>query len=124
MDLYTEIILDHYKDPQNSGTLTNPTVQVVEHNPTCGDKIHLDLKITDNKVTQIAHESEGCAISIASMSLVSDEIIGKSLEEILKLDKDYIFELLHVEISAGRIKCALLGLAAIKHAILQHQQNG
>lgn len=118
MTLYTELILDHYKNPQNYGALKNPTVSVEEKNPLCGDNIRVDFQIgKDGRVKKMGWQGAGCAISLAAMSMLSEKLIGMRLDDIEKIKSDEIFTMLGGEISAGRVKCALLGLSAVKRAI-------
>ncbi len=117
MDLYQEEILEHYHNPQNSGRLNNPTHERCANNPTCGDKICTTIIVENNIIKDIKFEGEGCAISQASTSMVTDEIKGKSVEEVLQISRDDIIELLGIEIGIGRIKCALLGIETIQKAL-------
>lgn len=117
MDIYTETILDHYQHPHHAGELSNPTVKVTEDNPLCGDKISLYLKIKNKIVENVGFVGAGCVISQASMSLLADEILGGKISVLKKIKPAKIYELLHVPISAGRVKCALLGLATLQKAL-------
>lgn len=118
MTLYTELILDHYKNPQNYGTLKNPTVSVEEKNPLCGDSIRLNFQIgKDGRIKKVAWQGAGCAISLAAMSMLSEKLIGMNRDNMKNIASDEIFTMLGGEISAGRVKCALLGLSAIKKAM-------
>lgn len=142
MDLYSEIILDYFKNPRNKGPLNDATISAIEHNTTCGDKITAHLKISstssidsptptsntpDSPTTPIIEkatfEGEGCAISQSSVSMLTEILAGKSLDEIKNMDNEKIYEMLGVPISPGRVKCALLGLVAFKKAIILHQTN-
>ena len=114
MDLYAEIILDHYRNPHHYGSLAQPTVAFDDSNPLCGDKIHLELLIEEGTITDAAFSGEGCAISKAASSMLMDEIIGKPVEEVLALNKENIFEMVGVPLSSSRVKCALLAFAAVK----------
>ena len=121
MDLYSEIILDHYKNPHNYGSLKNPTLSAEDVNPLCGDKIRIDLKLdSKNKVENVGFSGEGCAISQASTSMLTDELLGKSLKEINKLTNEDIYKMIHVPLTPARIKCAILSLVVVKKAILMH----
>ena len=121
-DLYTEIILDHYKNPHNHGRLKDASLSIEEDNPTCGDKIQLDIKINKKGIVEkIAFTGQGCAISQASMSMLSDKLKGKSIKEIKETSNEDIFKMLKVEISPGRAKCALLGLIAAKKAAITYE---
>ncbi len=113
-DLYREIILDHYQHPHNQGELDNPDITFEDSNPLCGDKIRVDLKVKDNIVQDVKFSGKGCAISQASASMLTDELIGKSLDEIKKIDKDFVFNMLGIPLSPTRVKCALLSLKVVK----------
>jgi len=117
MDLYAEEILDHYKHPRHFGHLDHPTLTYHDRNPLCGDEIELELKIEDGRVADVAFSGHGCAISRAAASMMSEEIIGKSLEDLKGWNKDNILDLLGIEVGPVRIKCALLPLKALKGAV-------
>lgn len=117
MDLYADEILDHYKHPRHFGHLEEPTMVYHDRNPLCGDEITLELKIEDGKVVDMAFTGHGCAISRAAASMMSEEIIGKTLEELRLYDKDSVLDLLGIEVGPVRIKCALLPLKAMKAAV-------
>ncbi len=119
MNLYTEIILDHYKNPHNKGRLTKPHATAIEHNRTCGDKIRIDLKFNkSNCVSEIAFEGVGCAISQAAASMLTDKLLALSKTQIAKFPPQKMLKLLAIPIGPGRLKCALLALYATKKAIL------
>ena len=113
-DLYREVILDHYQHPHNHGTLPNPTVTYEDSNPLCGDKIRMDLLVQNGVVIDVRFSGRGCAISQASASMLTDEIKGKSLEEVKKIDKEKILEMIGIPLGPSRIKCALLSLKVLK----------
>ncbi len=124
MDLYAENILDHYKQPHHAGHLKKPSVQVKEHNPLCGDVIALDLSVdTSGKIRDVGFVGNGCAISQAAMSLLSDEVLGRSAAAAAKITAEKVVELLGVQISPARMKCALLGFTALQKAIRMHKEN-
>ncbi len=112
--LYREAILDHYKHPRYKGHLDAPDIHFHDHNPFCGDEITIELKVEDGKVVDAAFDGRGCAISQASASMLLEEVVGMSMEEVRALDKQYILDLLGIEIGPVRLKCALLALKVLK----------
>ncbi len=114
MDLYAENILDHYRHPRSKGRLPSPTVTREEVNLSCGDQLTLDLVITNDHIESIGWEGSGCAISQVAMSLLSEELVGKSVAEAEALTKEDIYKMLGVPIGPRRVKCALLCLSALQ----------
>ena len=140
-DLYQELILDHYRRKRGEGSLERPSVAVDQTNPLCGDEVHLELGIDDGRVIALAHTGQGCSISQASVSMMSEALTGRSLEEALDLvehfrlmmhgdepgDEERLGDAIALEGVAKypvRIKCALLGWMAAKDAIQTYQGNG
>jgi nitrogen fixation NifU-like protein len=118
-DLYRDYILEHYRRPHNFGVLESPNASFEGANPLCGDRITLMLGIHDGVVDEVAFTGRGCAISQASASLLTDEIRGKPVDELAKLTADDVLDLLGIEISPARLKCALLSLDTLEHALAE-----
>ena len=114
VDIYKENIIENYKNPKNFGTINDSTYTLKGNNPLCGDVIQIQLKILKNIIFEIKFKGEGCAISIASASLLTEYLKGKNLNVIKKLYKNFMDRLLGVEISVGRIECLLLSLKTVK----------
>ncbi len=114
-DFYRELILDHYKHPRNFGVLDPHDISYEDENPLCGDRIRIDLLLdADQRVQDVRFSGQGCAISQASASLLTEEIKGKTLEELRQFDKAALLELLGIQLSPVRLKCALLALKVLK----------
>lgn len=116
-ELYREQILEHYKRPHNFGAIENPDLEFEDTNPFCGDEQHVTIKLDeDDRVAEVKFEGQGCAISTAATSLLTDELVGMTRDELIQLPKEYVLDLLGIDISATRMKCALLGLKVVKGA--------
>lgn len=110
-----ELLLDHYKDPRNFGHLESPDVVREEGNPSCGDQIRIEIELGDpDTIRDVRFSGKGCAISQAAASMLTEHIKGKSLEEVKKLGKREMLDLLGVEVNPMRLKCALLSLKVVK----------
>ena len=115
--IYRENIIYHYKNPQYTESIKAPTHKSKLANYSCGDEIELELEIKNGVVKNVAHKTTGCAISVAGASILSEFIVGKKVEEISKMDKNKITELMGIELSPSRLKCALLSLEAFRKAL-------
>lgn len=114
--MYRDEILDLYKNPRNEGTLETD-IELEGENPSCGDKTHIYIEVEDGKIRDIKHETDGCAISTAAISIVSDELKGRDVEEVKALDKDWMIDRMGIEVSPMRVKCAVLGLKTVQKAL-------
>ena len=120
-DIYREIILDHYRNPRNKGKLSNADVSIHDNNPLCGDEIDIHLRVEEDKIKDIKFEGRGCAISQASASMLTEMIMGKSLNTIKDLTKEDILENIGlINLGPARIKCALLSLKVLKLGMIKY----
>jgi nitrogen fixation protein NifU and related proteins len=114
-DFYRELILDHYKHPRNKGTLDPHDFSYEDSNPLCGDQIRIDVRLDEQQnVAEVAFTGRGCAISQASASLLTEAILGKPLAEVKALTREDVLELLGIELTPARLKCAMLSLKVLK----------
>lgn len=116
-DLYRDEILEHYRNPHNFGTLPSPDAVHEGHNPLCGDRITLMLAIDDGAIEDMAFNGRGCAISQASASLLTDRLRGLSLDAAEALTNQDVLDLLGIDISPARLRCALLSIDTLKRAL-------
>jgi len=121
MDLYADIILDLWRNPQNFGELKNADLQAYELNPLCGDEVKIQLKLKSNAHKNMVEKAQftgnGCAISTAAASLLTEFVKDKKLSELRRLTDKDIVSLLGIEIGPQRIKCAILPLITLKKAL-------
>jgi nitrogen fixation NifU-like protein len=121
-DMYREIILEHNRNPHNAGTLEHPDISYEDTNPLCGDRVRIDLTVENGIITDVRFKGRGCAISQASASLLTDEIKGRSLDEVRALGKDDVLDLIGIPLDKNpvRIKCALLPLKTLKAGVYEY----
>lgn len=122
-DLYRSELMEIYKDPIHRGHLADPSVVLEKHNAFCGDHLHLNLKIKNNIIEDAKFEGSLCFVSIIGAEFLIEEIIGKSIEEIKKIDQKKLLELIDLNLSTSRIACATLTLKALQEAINQYEQE-
>ena len=124
-DLYREIIIEHYKNPSHKGKLDPSDYSFADSNPLCGDEIEISVRTDETgTVTEAAFDGHGCAISQASADLLIESIIGQSIEEVKKINKDQILEMLGIELGPVRLKCALLSLKVLKAGVYGLSEAG
>ncbi|MFT4883322.1 MAG: nitrogen fixation NifU-like protein [Natronomonas sp.] len=122
-DMYRQQILDHYKNPRNYGELEDPDIEHVGENPMCGDTIKMFVELADDDETieRVSFIGDGCAISQASASMLSGELRGKTLEDVREMDREDIEDMLGVELSPMRVKCAVLAEKVAQDGIAIHE---
>ncbi|RME78975.1 MAG: iron-sulfur cluster assembly scaffold protein [Methanobacteriota archaeon] len=108
-----------YKKPRNKGKMENPSISAKEENTSCGDSVEMFLKIEDGQVIDASFEGRGCVISMASADILTGYIKGKSVDEVEKIDKEELLNLLGLDLRNNpiRLKCALIALSALRKAI-------
>jgi len=116
--MYREEILDHYKRPRNKGEL-DTEYEAEGENASCGDDTHIYVEVEDEEIVDFKHSTDGCAICTAGVSILSEELLNREVEEVLDLDKDWMIDRLGIDISPMRMKCALLGLETAQKALSQ-----
>ncbi len=112
--LYREVILDHYRNPRNKGTLDPADYSYEDTNPLCGDEVRIDLRVDGERIADVKFSGRGCAVSQASASILTEMVQGQPLAEVKALTKDDLLEELGIPVSPARMKCALLGLKVLK----------
>lgn len=120
LDIYKENILEHYENPRNFGNIDSPDVKSHDTNPLCGDTFDFEFKIKNNKIEDVKFHGHGCAISTASASMLTEKIMGMSLDQIKELDEHTVKDLVGIELSHVRIKCAMLPLKVIKLGVYDY----
>jgi nitrogen fixation NifU-like protein len=117
-DLYRELIIDRYKNPHFRGSLEPHDISFEDDNPLCGDHIRIDLRIDENdRVSEVAFDGHGCAISQAAADLLAESVLGKSLDDVKLIGKQDVLDMLGIELGPVRLKCALLSLKVLKAGV-------
>jgi nitrogen fixation NifU-like protein len=123
--LYSDTLLDHFRNPRNYGSLHSPDTAYEEFNPLCGDRIRIELKINDNHVTAARFVGDGCAISIAAASLLTELVLGVEIDPDAMISNEELLASLKSDIKPSRMKCALLPLEALRSCVkLYFQSSG
>lgn len=115
--------MDHYKNPRNWGKIKQATIRAEEGNSSCGDRLEMSLVIKKNKIEEIGFEGEGCAISVAAASMLTEAVKGKKINKVIIMGKEEVMKLLKIKISGARMKCATLGLVTLKKAIKEYEKK-
>jgi len=121
--IYREQLMEHFKNPKNRGKIDDAQVEVTQNNPMCGDVISMQLKVKDGIIENVVFDGSACAVTIAASSVLTDALKGKSLKEAKKMSKDKLLDLLGVELTTSRIKCASLPLEAVQTLIKNYESG-
>lgn len=121
--LYSDVLLDHFRHPRNYGSLDAPDVSHEEFNPLCGDRIRIELKLDQATITAARFKGDGCAISTAAASLLTELVRGKELEEVAALSDEQLISALESDIQPARRQCALLPLEALRAGLKDSLKN-
>ncbi|MFQ6101698.1 MAG: Fe-S cluster assembly sulfur transfer protein SufU [Anaerolineae bacterium] len=122
-NLYREHILDHYGHPRNQGTLEDPDISCEWDNPVCGDVVRLDIRLKDGRVGEVRFDGEGCVISMASASMFTEEILGKTVEELKALQDEDMFRMLGITLGPARANCGLLPLRVLHAGLARLEEE-
>lgn len=116
-DLFRENILDHYQHPRCHGTIEDADVSYEDANPLCGDRIRVDVRVRDERIEQVRFSGHGCSISQAAASMLCEHVEGRTLDEVKKLTREDVLDMLGIELGPVRLKCALLALKTLKAGV-------
>ena len=122
-NLYRERILDHYRHPRNRGTLEGADISWEQDNPVCGDVVRLDIRLKDGRVSAARFSGHGCIISMAAASMLTEAIVGKTVEELQELRDEDLFRMLGVTLGPVRAKCALLPLRVLQGGLARWKKS-
>lgn len=122
-NLFQEALLDHYKNPRNAGKLENPDFSSGQANPSCGDSIVIEGRVENGTLADIKFEGKGCVLNQATASMLTEYAKGKTLDEILKLNTNFITDLVGTKLGPNRLRCALLPLQALQNGIKTYKEK-
>lgn len=120
MQLYKKELLDHYRFPRHKGRLVQPDFVSAQHNPSCGDHVYFEAKLSNGALIEIAFDGVGCVISQATASMVAELVKDKSIEYVVALTSADILTIIGIELGLTRLKCALLPLYALQEGLQAH----
>lgn len=120
MDIYQQNILDYYRHPRCQKKIHKPSAQSEASNPLCGDRLELYLSVDKGQILQAAWQGEGCVLSLAAVDMLTESLVGKSLDQAAGIDKEWLLKILGVNPTPSRLKCALLSLEALKKALVNN----
>lgn len=122
--LYSELLLDHFRNPRNLGSLPTPDITYEEFNPLCGDRIRIEVELKDNIVRAARFQGDGCAISVAAASMLTELIVGSEIADSEVISSDMLLSSLKSDIQPARVKCALLPLEALRSGVRLYKERG
>lgn len=123
-EIRTEVLLDHYRNPHNYGKMEEPSVTMAEYNPVCGDTVQINLKIENGVVVDAKFIGRGCSVSQGTASMLTDRVKGMGLEEIKKISKEDVLDMLGLSLGPSREKCAILPLNTIHKCLKNYEEQG
>lgn len=123
MNLYRDNMMDHYKNPRNFGSVQNPSITAPAHNPFCGDKLEIDLVITNSIISDFKFRGDMCAVAMSAASMLSEDIIGSTIEEAKHINKEQLLTYFGSDLTTSRVKCASLVLDALSEALTSYDKT-
>ncbi len=120
MNLYQDVLLDHYRNPRNRGVLEHADFESGEDNPSCGDSVNIYGQVKDGRLEAVSFQGTGCVISQAAASMLTQRVLGMDLHEIMKLDADFMRQLVGITLGPTRVRCALLALEALQKGVQEY----
>lgn len=120
MNLYQDVLIDHYRNPRNRGILDHPDFKSGEDNPSCGDSVSMYGRVEHGELIAVSFEGKGCVISQAAASMLTQAVLGKKLTQIMSLDAAFMRQLVGIELGPTRVRCALLALEALQKGIQEY----
>jgi nitrogen fixation NifU-like protein len=120
VNLYQDVLIDHYRNPRNRGVLDHPDFKSGEENPSCGDSVSMYGRVMDDILTAMSFQGKGCVISQAAASMLTQIVLGKNLQEIMQIDAAYMRKLVGIDLGPTRVRCALLALEALQKGIQEY----
>ena len=120
MNLYQDVLIDHYRNPRNRGVIEHPDFRSGEDNPSCGDSVSMYGRVEDGRLIVVSFEGTGCVISQAAASMLTEKVVGQRLDAIMKLDAAFMRNLVGIELGPTRVRCALLALEALQKGIQEY----
>jgi len=122
-DLYQEELMDMFKNPHNRGAMDDPSISISKKNPMCGDELTLQLDIKDGVIKNAKFDGIACSVTVISSSILTDYLMGKSIEEVKKLTKEDLLKLINLNLTTSRVACATLVLFALQEAIKNYEKG-